>query len=1297
MKKNIYLLIFQLFCGITNAQQPGSLDLSFDNDGKVKTATGNFNQTSQTVIQPDGKIIVGTKFSITTYPPFGTPYTTSYLQFRRYSQNGLLDNSFGTSGISTLALGIGFSGEGVLSKIVLQTDGKIVAVGGSISSRGLIVRLNANGTPDTSFDGDGIKEISLISGISINAFEDVAIQSNNKIVAMGSATTLSNRDFAIIRINSDGTLDLSFDEDGLQTTDFGNTFENAKALVIQSDGKIVVAGNGSGNGFFYLARYTSTGVLDNSFDTDGKQTILIPSSSVPNISSVLLQPDGKIIIVGDVAVTTAQYDITVIRLLANGSLDPSFNPTAASGYVIINLSTSDFAHGAVLQNDNKIVVICEQSNSSTLQISVLRLNPDGTLDNTFDNDGKVIVPFGTASERAGAIVLQNDGKIIISGYDGSDLLIARLHGVSNFNSNNGKMITQIGNSNDVANAVAVRPDGKIITAGYATNAVGVSSNNDFALIGYNADGSLDYTFGNNAIVKTDIATNSDDQIKAITILADGKILVVGESISGTNKNIVIAKYLADGSGLDPSFGVSGMRIVTFAASPFNIYINAMAVHSTGLIFVGGAIVNGTNTDFMLARFTSTGSYIGYTTTNIVTGFNSGYALAIQPDNKVVFAGSSGGNFAVVRYNINATLDNTFGTNGKVITSYGTTGSFEEARSVALQADGKILVGGNTDIVGGSDDFAVMRFNPNGSLDNTFGSGGKTLVDINAGSSDLSSTMVVYPSGKIVVAGQANFGTIGICRFNNNGTLDTGFDGDGKMTLEIGYNLDQVKAMALLTDGKMILSGNYLNGSNNDFALLRVNGINDFSVNNGRMTASLGLYDNQVSSMLVQTDGKIILAGQTSSSAAVGSSFDSSFGLMRFNTDGSLDNTFDGDGKVKTSILDIDDGCSALALQSDGKIIAAGTSSTGTSYVFSIARYNTNGSLDALFGTGGKKTTALGTTYDAINSLAIQPADGKIIAAGYIIAGNNDCAMFRYNSDGSTDNTFGTSGKVITAVSSLTPDLINSIALQNDGKIVAVGRVKVGSFFKILVLRYTTAGVLDNTFDGDGILQITTSAQNDYGKEVEIQADGKIVIGGYTFNGTDNDFVIIRLNTDGTFDNTFNGTGRNIIPIGTGNDLLNYLKILPNGKILATGSAFNTSTSDVAIVRLNTNGGLDGSFDSDGKYTTPIGSQGDRALGVASINNVVYVGGDYNANTNYDFFLQKLPLCAIETPVLVNSADNYPNIALPNPVIGKSITATNFISNPANVTYQVKEKIDFLPGFKAENVQLFKTEIATCNY
>ena len=203
---------------------------------------------------------------------------------------------------------------------------------------------------------------------------------------------------------------------------------------------------------------------------------------------------------------------------------------------------------------------------------------------------------------------------------------------------------------------------------------------------------------------------------------------------------------------------------------------------------------------------------------------------------------------------------------------------------------------------------------------------------------------------------------------------------------------------------------------------------------GKVTTALGSAGNGAQSVAIQSDGKIVVAGSSNDNDVSGDDF----ALARYNTDGSLDTSFDTDGKVTTAIGSSNDRAYSVAIQSNGKIVVAGNSSNGGfNTVFALARYNTDGSLDTSFDTDGKITTAIGSATDTAYSVAIQ-SDGKIVAAGYSYNGsNNDFALARYNTDGSLDTSFDTDGKITTAIG-LEADLAQSVAIQSDGKIVAAG-------------------------------------------------------------------------------------------------------------------------------------------------------------------------------------------------------------------------------------------------------------------
>jgi uncharacterized delta-60 repeat protein len=377
---------------------------------------------------------------------------------------------------------------------------------------------------------------------------------------------------------------------------------------------------------------------------------------------------------------------------------------------------------------------------------------------------------------------------------------------------------------------------------------------------------------------------------------------------------------------------------------------------------------------------------------------------------------------------------------------------------------------------------------------------------------------------------------------------------------------------------------------------------------GKVTTAIGSGADQANSVVVQSDGKIVAAGYSTGV----------FAVVRYNIDGSLDTTFDTDGKVTTVIGSFDSAYSVV-LQSDGKIVAAGYSDNGSKYDFAVVRYNTNGSLDTTFDTDGKVTTAVGSRTDAAYSVVLQ-SDGKIVVAGYSDNGtNDDFAVVRYNTNGSLDTSFSSDGKVTTAIGS-SADRAYSVVLQSDGKIVAAGYSYNGSNEDFAVVRYNTDGSLDTTFSSDGKETTAVGSGTDAAYSVVLQSDGKIVAAGFSDNGTNDDFAVVRYNTNGSLDTTFDTDGKVTTAIGSRPDLANSVVLQSDGKIVAAGSSYNGSNYDIAVVRYNTNGSLDTTFDTDGKVTTAIGSGEDRALSVVlqSDGKIVAAGYSYNGSNNNDF-------------------------------------------------------------------------------
>jgi len=348
------------------------------------------------------------------------------------------------------------------------------------------------------------------------------------------------------------------------------------------------------------------------------------------------------------------------------------------------------------------------------------------------------------------------------------------------------------------------------------------------------------------------------------------------------------------------------------------------------------------------------------------------------------------------YSQPGSLDNTFGTNGKVITPIGT--STDIARAIAVQSDGKIIAAGQSQNGTNPGTFALARYNINGTLDNTFDGDGKVTTAI--ASNGIAFAVAIQSDGKIVVAGFASNGAnndFALARYNTNGSLDNTFDGDGKLTTDFGSGNDQPNALAIQSDGKIVVAGLASNGTNDDFALARynTNGTLDNTFDgDGKLTTDFSSGIDRGFGVTIQSDGKIVVAGFV----RIGTNNDD-FALARYNTDGTLDNTFDGDGKLTTAIGSTNDQAYAIALQSDGKIVAAGAAQLGSSFDernFALARYNVDGTLDNTFDGDGKVTLDFGRG-ESIGGMALF-GNRIYLAGGTNVNGKFDFAIAAFQND-----------------------------------------------------------------------------------------------------------------------------------------------------------------------------------------------------------------------------------------------------------------------------------------------------------
>ncbi|HEY9695957.1 MAG TPA: Calx-beta domain-containing protein [Trichocoleus sp.] len=392
---------------------------------------------------------------------------------------------------------------------------------------------------------------------------------------------------------------------------------------------------------------------------------------------------------------------------------------------------------------------------------------------------------------------------------------------------NGEVTTDFGLGDDNIQSILLQPDGKIVVIGDAFNGISY----DFAIARYNSDGSLDATFGAGGKVTTNFGlTSAQDTGLDAVLQADGKILVVGDATIGGDNDIALARYNSDGS-LDSSFSSDGLATLDFGGGDDKA--SSIALQSDGKFLVAGNAYINPDLDFVLARYNSNGSLdgnfgsSGYVTTHFGVDNDAAFDLAVQSDGNILVAGfvdggTSGLDFGLARYTSSGVLDTSFGNGGTVKTDFAL--STDIATSIALQPDGKILVAGEAGISGDSD-FALVRYNGNGTLDTSFGNGGKITTDFGFGNDRISS-IVLQSDGKILVAGRASIGSasnldFALARYNSNGTLDTSFGNGGTFTVDFGSGEATAYKVLLQQTGQILVGGQALIGSDRDFALARL--------------------------------------------------------------------------------------------------------------------------------------------------------------------------------------------------------------------------------------------------------------------------------------------------------------------------------------------------------------------------------------------------------------------------------------------------------------------------------------------
>lgn len=741
--------------------------------------------------------------------------------------------------------------------------------------------------------------------------------------------------------------------------------------------------------------------------------------------------------------------------------------------------------------------------------------------------------------------------------------------------------------------------------------------------------------------------NINNEVKVIVTQTDGKMIIGGTFINYNNINSNrILRLNSDGT-IDNSFIIG---------TGFNDIVNAIAIQSDGKILVAGGFTSYNNGNVnRIVRLNNDGTID--TTFNIGTGFNNNInKLVIQTDGKILLGGvftnyNGTTHNRIIRLMVNGAVDNSF------VGSFNNINNNDEVYAIALQTDGKILIGSR---------YFFGRLNTNGTTDSSFDYGGGILQVY---------CIVIQPDNKIVVSGygtqyQGSYNGFVIVRMYWTGLYDTSFTPMGISGAIGAYGSGSaappITSLALQSDGKILAGGNvtsYTGTNVNKIFRLNTNGYIDNTFNTGNG------FNKNVNSISVLSDGKILVGGQFDNYNTTGCNR-----VIRLNTDGTVDNTLSGN-------IGFNNAVNAIATQTDGKIIVGGdyTSYNSTS-INRLIRLNTNGSIDSSFN--------IGNGFDrSVNAIAIQ-SDGKLIIGGSFTNFNGVSAgmLIRLNSNGSIDSSF-----INTGFPSSGGRQVETIKIQNDGKILVSGSL-------IQISRLNPDGSNDNTFNlyNIGSTYFDTPA-------ICIQNDGKIVIGG-RFDPPSNigSYNILRLNNNGSRDVSFN-TGSGFTYLANN---VKTIALQSDGKLLAGGifTSYNGLTSN-KIIRLNSDGSKDNSFvigsgfnndvysiilQSDGKIL--VGGKftsynGISVTGITRLNNDGTLDNTFVAGTRFDNYVNSIAIQSDGKILAGGEFINYNDITLRRIIRlnGNSILSINDIELKDEFNLEYINPVKNLLNIKSNNI------------
>ncbi len=749
-------------------------------------------------------------------------------------------------------------------------------------------------------------------------------------------------------------------------------------------------------------------------------------------------------------------------------------------------------------------------------------------------------------------------------------------------------VTGFQSSSGGAGGVVRQPDGKVVLAG---STGGFSQPSKFALVRFNPDGTFDSSFGSEGRVN---GGPGNAYASGVLLDAVGRIVVVGstrDTPTGVAR-FALARFLPDGTP-DATFGSGGSVSTTLPGE--NSEATAARFDASGRIVVVGQTGSVTllATSYAVARYTPDGALdttfgqAGLFTTSFPPSTGGAKDVAIDGSGRIVVAGTGGVFAALVRLLGDGSLDASFGGTGKVSLALTLPTS---AGAVALDGTGRIVVAGQVIVPGSpTPEMAVFRLLDSGALDNSFGAGGVASFGFGGTASNYGNAVRVDGAGRILVAGSTS-GTdssFAFARVLDNGTLDATFGTGGRVTLP-GSSVNDLAPgdagshyWAGSAQGSLVLGSILDSGAQNP----AFNGGN--FVSPPATVASGNASETTWNALDLAAGGKIVAAGRVAGPGG------DQVVVTRREADGAADATFAMTGVVVTRVGGGESRADAVLVDGSDRVVIAGSAIRAGYRQFALVRLLPDGQRDAAFGTNGEVVTPFGSATDESAARALaRDASGRLVAGGYVnglVGGIRRVrfALARYLADGSPDPSFGTGGQVIVDTGSGLAG-IRAIALDANGRIVAVGDAdNVGA---PVLARFTPAGVLDAGFGAGGVVPLDTFGAlglPGIARAVAIDSLGRIVVGGAAPIGLGSSapaIKVLRFDDGGAPDTTFGTAGGQLITLAGAGVEAHAIAIDASARIVAAG---NDSTR-IHMVRLAGNGSPDTSFGIGSVMPTSIG-------------------------------------------------------------------------------------------------------------